>query len=490
MVKFVEMKRNAHHGSAAVVVIMTIGVAALVVGGFTSRMSTKAFSELNKQISSDRSKSVFDSVLSKSVSILSSEVNKPSDGSLPTGGLDHLLKNGGLFTEKNHKIFGKGQFEIQVKGSASKEVSGVEPVMGFYAPETNPEVWVESVSGMGCYYKLHIKMDVCRSLVTGRTALVGTSDFGLTQNYNIPCPSKDIRKIDYVGFLDPSSTAFSSEYKKKCLAARTVKQDNPTTGESEKTSEGYWRTLVLHSLQETFVEPCPYGFNSVYEGYSFAGSGFESYGWSVQPQDFADPGSCQPVWHPANTVKCNYDNCDYGNGSYYSFWVISQSKLSAGWAKWVNNKRDREDVRSRLSRCRVCEGPKPIQVIHSYKAVTKQENVNGKIETVDVWPTCDAGYKMLWPGFSLVSLFANENAEFKMRDDDTGSCMRLPLFNVLVRCTDSECHWSWEHPEESTMFLTNLANTDRRYINNDESSGYNIKLNRNRISRCTVCVKK
>lgn len=500
MVKFHEMKRNAHLGSAAVVVIMTAGVVALILGGITSKVSTRVFSQLTSQIASERSMSVFDAVLYRSISDLSSEVNKPSDGSQPSGGIDHLLRLN-QYTEKNPKIYAKGLFEVQVRSNANNQTNNVvktdgsqikvqsmvaDTKIGFYSPETDPKVWLETVEGIPCYYKVHIEMDLCKSIVTGRTAFYGTLDNGLGKSYNFACPAKDIKKINYIAFLDPAASAFSSDYKAKCVAQRPIGGKPPV----EKTSNGYWRTLVMHSFQETFVEPCPAGFNSIYEGYSFAGTGMEYYGWSVQPQDLADPGSCQPVWQPANNIKCDYDNCDYASGSFYSFWLISQSKLSAGWSRWVNNRNDREDVRSRISRCRVCEGPKPIKVVHSYKAEFKQENINGKIETVDVWPTCEEGYKMLWPGFSLGSLFAGDNAEFKMREDDTGSCIRLPLFNLLVRCFEDQCHWSWEHGDESTLFLANLATTDRRTINNDERSGNHIRMNRNRISRCTVCVKK
>ena len=222
-----------------------------------------------------------------------------------------------------------------------------------------------------------------------------------------------------------------------------------------KSSGGATYTYAFHS-QTTTIPSCPTGFTSLWTGYSSVG------GHDHQARaNLSEIGSCLEKYVPMAWVECGRDwgqVCDHITPGDASLWLSTRPDSIARTSTTNDN------VSSAwTSRCRACEGNKPIIARHSMTTSS---------------PNCPTGWTSLWTGYSYAGGGTND---FGMHNDHLsgpGSCLKIFRPTPTNDCYEGRC-WYKSGGDWTSYLATTTAN-------GRDSAQTNIL---NLISRCRVCMK-
>ena len=208
---------------------------------------------------------------------------------------------------------------------------------------------------------------------------------------------------------------------------------------------------AFHS-QTTAYPSCPTGFTELWRGYSSM-SGHDGY---VQA-DLSETASCLERLIPMAWTECSLGACDHKSGHDFTIWLSALSNTSNVRSITYSS------LSTRVSRCRACEGNKPIIARHSMTTSN---------------PNCPTGWTSLWTGYSYAGGGANRGPVYHNHLSGPSSCLKNFRSMPYIECNNNNCGYQ-TGSDRSTYLATTTAN--------GRHSGQTNILNL--ISRCRVCMK-
>lgn len=114
--------------------------------------------------------------------------------------------------------------------------------------------------------------------------------------------------------------------------------------------------MAVHS-QDQSLPSCPAGWQGLWDGYSFimhTGAGGSGSG-----QSLSSPGSCLETFRPNPFIECHGRGTCHYFANKYSFWMatVKVEEMFTSQSPEVLATIKGQDLRSRVSRCRVCVRP-------------------------------------------------------------------------------------------------------------------------------------
>jgi len=163
---------------------------------------------------------------------------------------------------------------------------------------------------------------------------------------------------------------------------------------------------------------------------------------------------------------CNINNvCSFAQSTDYSYWLSTPQPMTN-----MMNPVSGEDIRPYISRCTVCETDSPIMAIHS--------------QTRDI-PDCPHGWDQVWIGYSHV-LSTGAGAQGSGQGlDSPGSCLSAFRSQPFIECHGKgTCNY---YSTSHSFWMSTIERNDQfRRPLQETLKAANL---RNRISRCSVCIK-
>lgn len=457
---------------------MIIGIVSLTIGGAIQMSRIQERKQAVREIAGQRPSGIIEAIAARAIGDLTKELLNPSDGSTADGTLDHLLKTSSpIFSEAHPRIYGKGEFQIDVKDTTGiKVVAGVSGTVLtqaeaaqkssegglFIAPESDPQVWLET-SATECNYRMTIKVQVCQAMVAGRTKFrFDITDPGLNVPWTPGCPKTDSNLVTYRTYLNISSPVFATTAVVKCGV-----QEDPN-------KEKDFTFFVLHS-QSDIVPTCPLGYDSMWSGYSLTSLAMDNN--ASAPQSLSSTGSCLEVGSGMPFIYCDVDKCKYGdihNGSARSMWLANQNTSGSQVTSDLTKDEQAQTSVNMTSRCTVCAGSAPLITKHSFSTVP---------------PPCPPGWKLQWQGYTFMGGVEDFNKYMSQDLGSPGSCLRQFVPTATLRCKEKECKYA----DGSDYYLWAVASEsvgDNSSVNNKSNNVYSTTPNIPRIGRCAVCSKE
>ena len=219
-------------------------------------------------------------------------------------------------------------------------------------------------------------------------------------------------------------------------------------------------TYAIHS-QTTSIPSCPTGYTSLWTGYSHAYSAYSSHG-DVDGEGLSHSGSCLKEFRFMPITECSNTWCDHGTGNDYSAWLYGHTSETS------YSNMNLTTSSSRVARCRVCQGSKPLLTFHS------------QTKTI---PSCPSGYSSVWTGWSFYAATITNEGGASSGLSSPGSCLKRFRPNVLMECEYNLCRYKSSY--DYTVWMS------ARTADSSQRSGQTA-LNNERdehISRCRVCRK-
>ena len=213
-------------------------------------------------------------------------------------------------------------------------------------------------------------------------------------------------------------------------------------------------TYAFHS-QTTAYPSCPTGFTELWRGYSSVG-GHDA----GARANLSEIGSCLENFVVTSWVECAgwTNQCIHNSSGDSTLWLSTLSDTTA-----ATNSSNRNTLMNWVSRCRVCEGSKPIIARHSMTTS---------------YPSCPTGWSELWRGYSYAGGGSNRTPIQHDHLSGPGSCLKNFRKVVTLDCAGKRCFYKSSHD-----FSSYLATTTANYKNSHQTSATNL------ISRCRVCMK-
>nr|BAM17848.1 collagen type IV [Papilio xuthus] len=219
--------------------------------------------------------------------------------------------------------------------------------------------------------------------------------------------------------------------------------------------------LVRHS-QSDAVPQCEAGHVKLWDGYSLL---YIDGNEKAHNQDLGYAGSCVRKFSTMPFLFCDLnDVCNYASRNDRSYW------LSTGQPIPMMPVEGNEIMRY-ISRCVVCEVPANVIAVHS--------------QTLDI-PSCPAGWRELWIGYSFVMHTGAGGQGGGQALASPGSCLEDFRSTPFIECNGEggTCH----HFANKLSFWLTIIEDNKQFAKPERDT---LKSGRllERVSRCSVCIK-
>ncbi|XP_041060660.1 collagen alpha-2(IV) chain-like [Carcharodon carcharias] len=222
--------------------------------------------------------------------------------------------------------------------------------------------------------------------------------------------------------------------------------------------------IVLHSQSQN-VPTCPQNMNSLWQGYSLLYLEGQS---KSHNQDLGLAGSCLPMFSTMPFAYCSIDEvCHYATRNDKSYWLSTTAPVPM--IPLIE-----QEIAPYISRCSVCEAPSVAVAVHSQD------------QTI---PPCPSGWVSLWTGYSFL-MHTGAGAEGGGQSlTSPGSCLEDFRSTPFIECQGARgtCHY---FTDKYSFWLTTVQ-PSHQFGPSAPSETLKIEqLQRQRVSRCQVCLKR
>lgn len=220
-------------------------------------------------------------------------------------------------------------------------------------------------------------------------------------------------------------------------------------------------TIVIHS-QEDSVPTCPSGTTLLWDGYSLL---YIEGNEKSHNQDLGSPGSCVQRFSTMPFLFCNINGvCNYASRNDKSYWLASNKPVPMMPV-------GESGIEPYISRCAVCESRAISMAVHSQTTTL---------------PQCPTGWEQISIGYSFAMHTAAGAEGGGQSLSSPGSCLSDFRATPFIECNGARgtCHY---FANTFSFWLTTVEQSNQ--FRRPEPETLKAGNLRNRISRCTICMK-